>query len=165
MQEPSSTTEPRFRLLGAGREPTRERFAADVEAGLTAIPKTLPCAWFYDARGSRIFEEICALPEYYPTRAEEEILRTRAAEIAACVPPGASVVELGSGSAVKTRILLEELLARSDGVRYVPVDISRSMLEHSSLSLLADYPELRVLAIAMEYGEGLRLVRGEVGGH
>jgi dimethylhistidine N-methyltransferase len=163
MQE--QTTEPRFRLLGAGREPALERFAAEVEAGLTSAPKTLPCAWFYDARGSRIFEEICELPEYYPTRAEEEILRTRAAEIAACVPPGASVVELGSGSAVKTRILLEELLSRADGVRYVPVDISRSMLEHSSRALLDDYPALRVLAIAAEYGEGLHLVRREVGGH
>jgi dimethylhistidine N-methyltransferase len=164
MEEKSSTADPRLRLLAVGREPARERFAADVEAGLTSLPKTLPCAWFYDARGSRIFEEICELPEYYPTRAEEEILRARAGEIAALVPGGASVIELGSGSAVKTRILLEQLLARRDGVLYVPVDISRSMLEASSRALLDDYPGLRVLAVAAEYRDGLRIVRGEVGG-
>jgi L-histidine Nalpha-methyltransferase len=164
MKESSTSVDPRLRLLGDGCEPTRERFAADVEAGLAADPKRLSCAWFYDARGSRIFEEICRLPEYYPTRAEEEILRAHAAELVDLVPAGASVVELGSGSATKTRILLAELLRREGEVRYVPVDISSSMLEHSSRSLLRDYPGLSVVAVAAEYRDGLRLVRAEVEG-
>jgi dimethylhistidine N-methyltransferase len=154
----------RLRLLGEGRELTLERFAAETLAGLTAGPKTLPCAYLYDATGSRLFEEICALPEYYPTRAEEEILRENAAAIAADLPAGVSVVELGSGSATKTRHLLEALLLRADGLRYVPVDISRSMLEQSSRDLLAQYPTLQVLGVAAEYSDGLRVVRREVEG-
>jgi len=159
-----SASEPRLRLLGAGRELTLERFAAEVRAGLTATPKTLPCAYLYDAEGSRLFEEICALPEYYPTRAEEEILRENASAIADDLPDGVSVVELGSGSATKTRHLLDALLLREDGLTFVPVDISRTMLEESSRELLLEYPTLDVVGVAAEYADGLRAVRAEVDG-
>jgi dimethylhistidine N-methyltransferase len=154
----------RLRLLGEGRELTLDRFAAETLAGLTSAPKTLPCEYLYDPLGSRLFEEICALPEYYPTRAEEEILRENAAAIANDLPKDVSVVELGSGSATKTRHLLEALLARADGLRFVPVDISRSMLVESSRDLLSDYPTLEVIGVAAEYSDGLHVVRREVDG-
>ncbi len=97
---------------------------ADVHAGLTGSPKTLPPKWFYDARGSELFEEITALPEYYPTRAEREILLARADEIAAA--SGArTLVELGSGSSAKTRHLIAALTGLHT---YVPVDVSESAL-------------------------------------
>ncbi len=130
-------------------------FARDVAAGLARTPKRLPCRYFYDREGSLLFEAICRLPEYYVPRAEREILERRAPEIAACLPLGAALVELGSGSAAKTRLLIEALLRRQGALRYVPVDVSRSMLEESAFGLLADYPLLQIVAVAAEYEEGL----------
>src|SRR5438128_10101516 len=104
----------------------RAEFAREVENGLTTSPKRLPCRYFYDAAGSALFEEICALPEYYLTRAEQEILDAHASEIVAgCPSQGAALVELGSGSAKKTRTLIDAALARHAPLRYVPIDISR----------------------------------------
>src|SRR5262249_41149608 len=123
--------------------------------------KRLHCRYFYDAEGSRLFEEICALPEYYLTRTERRILRERAAEIARGFPGPVALVELGSGSAVKTRLLIEALLAEHGALRYVPVDISRSILEESARALLADYPRLEIRALAAEYQEGLRQLHRE----
>src|SRR5204862_111130 len=123
-------------------------FAADVRAGLTGTPKSLPCRWFYDAAGARIFEEICDLPEYYLTRAEEEILAAHAREIAGAFPDGAMLVELGSGNARKTRILIEEMLRLYRRVRYVPIDISRPTLESAGRALVAEYPSLEFAGIA-----------------
>lgn len=134
-------------------------FAADVRAGLTATKKRLPCKYLYDAEGSALFEEICALPEYYLTRAEQEILDAHAGEIVAGCPADAALVELGSGSAKKTRTLIDAALARQSPLRYVPIDISRSMLEESSRALLADYPAVEITAIAAEYRAGLRWLR------
>jgi dimethylhistidine N-methyltransferase len=138
-------------------------FAADVREGLTAAAKRLSCRYFYDAAGSALFEEICALPEYYLTRAEQEILDAHAAEIVASCPGDAALVELGSGSATKTRTLIEAALARrtpkTQSVRYVPIDISRVMLEESSRALLTDYPGVEITAIAAEYRAGLRWLR------
>jgi L-histidine Nalpha-methyltransferase len=134
-------------------------FAADVRAGLTASKKKLPCRYLYDAEGSALFEEICALPEYYLTRAEQEILETRAGEILASCPADAALVELGSGSAKKTRALIDAALSRRGALRYVPIDISRSMLEESSRALLGDYPTVEITAIAAEYRAGLRWLR------
>ena len=135
-------------------------FAADVRAGLTAPRKQLSCRHFYDAEGSALFEEICALPEYYLTRAEQEILDAHAGAIVAAATPDAALVELGSGSAVKTRTIIEAALAargRDDKmVRYVPIDISRSMLLESSRALLEDYAAVEITAIAAEYRAGLR---------
>ncbi len=131
-------------------------FAADVRAGLTAPRKRLSCRYFYDAEGSALFEEICALPEYYLTRAEQEILDANAAEIVASGPVDARLVELGSGSAKKTRTLIEAALAQKAPLHYVPIDISRTMLEESSRALLEDYPGVEITAIAAEYRAGLR---------
>ncbi|MBT2377587.1 histidyl-tRNA synthetase [Streptomyces sp. CB00316] len=126
---------------------------ADVLSGLTRHPKTLPPKWFYDARGSELFEDITRLPEYYPTRAEREILEERAAEIAA-VSGARTVIELGSGSSEKTRHLLEAL----DGLEsYVPVDVSESALTGAAEALLAEHPGLSVHALIADFTGGLAL--------
>ncbi|MFD5304365.1 L-histidine N(alpha)-methyltransferase [Streptomyces rochei] len=125
----------------------------DVLAGLTSTPKWLPPKWFYDARGSELFEEITALDEYYPTRAEREILVDRAGEIAAAT--GArTLVELGSGSSEKTRFLLDALT----GLRgYVPVDVSESALTQAGRALAAERPDLRVHALIADFTAELTL--------
>src|SRR5438477_5701110 len=102
----------RFTLIGLSAEKRLARFAHDVRAGLTASPKRLPCCYFYDRLGSALFEAICQLPEYYLTRAEEEILRAHREEIADLFPMGTDLIELGSGSAAKTRLLIEVFLRR-----------------------------------------------------
>jgi dimethylhistidine N-methyltransferase len=136
-----------------------EDFACDVAAGLARIPKQLSCRYFYDREGSHLFEQICDLPEYYLTRAEAEVLRQRAGEVSSRLAAGTTLVELGSGSAAKTRLLIEALLSRQESLRYVPVDISRSMLEETARILLETYPGLEITAIAGEYGDGLRQLR------
>lgn len=126
---------------------------ADVLHGLTRTPKELPPKWFYDARGSELFEEITRLPEYYPTRAEREILAARAPEIAAAT--GArTLVELGSGSSEKTRHLLDDLPALDS---YVPVDVSESALTGAAEGLLAERPGLNVHALIADFTRGLAL--------
>ncbi|MEW2068572.1 L-histidine N(alpha)-methyltransferase [Streptomyces sp. NPDC007346] len=126
---------------------------ADVLSGLTRHPKTLPPKWFYDARGSELFEEITRLPEYYPTRAEREILEEHSAEIAAA--SGArTVIELGSGSSEKTRHLLNALTGLES---YVPVDVSESALTGAAEALLAEHPGLSVHALIADFTGGLAL--------
>ncbi|MER6118032.1 L-histidine N(alpha)-methyltransferase [Streptomyces sp. NPDC001743] len=126
---------------------------ADVLHGLTRQPKTLPPKWFYDARGSELFEEITRLPEYYPTRAEREILIDRAAEIAAA--SGArTLVELGSGSSEKTRHLLDALPELHS---YVPVDVSESALRGAAEALLEERPALSVHALIADFTAELSL--------
>ncbi|MFH8449269.1 L-histidine N(alpha)-methyltransferase [Streptomyces fungicidicus] len=126
---------------------------ADVREGLTGSPKTLPPKWFYDAHGSELFEEITALPEYYPTRAEREILLARAGEIAAA--SGArTLVELGSGSSEKTRHLLDALTGLHT---YVPVDVSESALTLAGRALAADRPGLDVHALIADFTAPLTL--------
>lgn len=126
---------------------------ADVLSGLTRHPKTLPPKWFYDARGSELFEEITRLPEYYPTRAEREILQARAEEIAAA-SCARTVIELGSGSSEKTRHLLDVLPELHS---YVPVDVSESALTGAAESLLAEHPGLSVHALIADFTGGLAL--------
>lgn len=129
---------------------------ADVLAGLTSTPKWLPPKWFYDARGSELFEAITALPEYYPTRAEREILVDRAGEIAAAT--GArTLVELGSGSSEKTRVLLDALTERTGLRGYVPVDVSESALVQAGQALVAERPGLQVHALIADFTAGLTL--------
>lgn len=120
---------------------------ADVLHGLTRHPKTLPPKWFYDAHGSELFEEITRLPEYYPTRAEREILVARAPEIAAA--SGAkTLIELGSGSSEKTRHLLDALPGLHS---YVPVDVSESALRGAAEALLVERPDLSVHALIADF--------------
>jgi dimethylhistidine N-methyltransferase len=122
-------------------------FARDVIAGLSAKPKTLPAKYFYDDHGSALFEQITALPEYYPTRTELGILDRRAAEIARFIPPGAALIEFGSGSTVKARIVLR---AAAVGA-YVPVDISAGFLNSEAARLTRDLPHLRILPVAADF--------------
>ncbi|MFI2433252.1 L-histidine N(alpha)-methyltransferase [Streptomyces sp. NPDC018693] len=126
---------------------------ADVLQGLTATPKTLPPKWFYDAHGSELFERITELPEYYPTRAEREILLARAEEIAAA--SGArTLVELGSGSSEKTRHVIDALTGLHT---YVPVDVSESALAQAGRALIAERPGLDVHALIADFTRPLRL--------
>ncbi|WP_225826628.1 L-histidine N(alpha)-methyltransferase [Streptomyces naphthomycinicus] len=126
---------------------------ADVLHGLTITPKWLPPKWFYDARGSELFERITELPEYYPTRAEREILATRSGEIAAA--SGArTLVELGSGSSEKTRYLIEAFPSLA---AYVPVDVSESALTQAGKALVAEHPRLDVHALIADFTAPLAL--------
>lgn len=129
-------------------EPTVAEFRDAVLAGLAATPKTLPCKFFYDAKGSVLFDRICELPEYYPTRTELALLAARAPDIAALAGPGAALVEYGSGAGIKIRLLLDAL---RQPALYVPVDISRSHLTAAARSLAEDYPELPIAPVCADY--------------
>ena len=138
---------------------TAAALRADVARGLTDEPKWLPRKWFYDSRGSELFEEITRLEEYYPTRAEREILQRRAGDIAA-LTGARTLVELGSGSSEKTRLLIDALRAHGTLADYVPVDVRESALEQAGEALLADYPELTVHALLADFQGSLRLPDG-----
>jgi L-histidine Nalpha-methyltransferase len=127
---------------------------SDVVTGLTATPKRLRPVWFYDARGSELFEEITRLPEYYPTRAEREILTDRATTIAR-LSGAETLVELGSGSSEKTRLLLSALRDAGTLRRYVPVDVSETALLGAARSLRTEYPDLAVHAVVADFGAHL----------
>lgn len=133
-----------------------ESLRADVLTGLTSPAKQLPPKWFYDERGSELFEQITKLPEYYPTRAERAILRARAAEIAR-VTRAHTLVELGSGSADKTRLLLDALRERGTLRRYVPVDVSEAALQAAGRRVISAYPGLAVHAVVSDFEEHLGL--------
>ena len=123
---------------------------SDVIQGLTQTPKTLPTRYLYDDRGSELFEQICELPEYYLTRTETKILQQYASEIARITGP-CELVELGSGSSTKTRIILDAYQQLGYPMLYVPIDVSAGILESSARQLLADYPSLQVHALAGTY--------------
>jgi L-histidine N-alpha-methyltransferase len=129
---------------------------ADALAGLTATPKSLPPKWFYDAQGSALFEKITALPEYYPTRAERSILRAVAPRIAR-LTAASVLVELGSGSSDKTRLLLTALREAGTLRGYVPVDVSESALSQAGDALAGEYPGLAVHAVVADFGQDLGL--------
>ncbi|UQU65688.1 L-histidine N(alpha)-methyltransferase [Couchioplanes caeruleus] len=119
---------------------------ADVATGLTAPAKWLPPKWFYDARGSELFEEITRLPEYYPTRTERAILAGHAADVAA-LTDAKTLVELGSGSSEKTRLLLDALLRHGTLGAFAPLDVSEAALREAVAGLTADYPDLAVRGV------------------
>jgi dimethylhistidine N-methyltransferase len=146
-------------LIAGPRQDRRAAFARDVRIGLTAAPKHLSCCYFYDQEGSKLFEEICELPEYYLTRAETEILQAHADELAATLPPDVRVVELGSGSSVKTRLLLAAILRRQPRLHYVPVDICSVALQEAALALHSEFPSLTITAVAAEYHDALAYLR------
>ncbi len=128
-------------------------FAGDVRRGLTAERKSLPPRWFYDGVGSALFDAICFLPEYYVTRAETEVLAEHAEAMADAFGPHARLVELGSGMARKTRILLDAITARQRDLEYVPVDVDAGMLERAGRELLGEYRSLRVTAICSDFAK------------
>lgn len=123
---------------------------SDVIQGLTQTPKSISARYFYDDRGSELFEQICELPEYYPTRTETAILQASASEIAK-ITGACEIVELGSGSSTKTRILLDAYNQLGYSLRYLPIDVSAGILESSAKQLLFDYPALQVHALASTY--------------
>lgn len=152
----------RLVIHNSTQQDKQSSFAEDVRTGLTARPKTLSAKYFYDDLGSQLFEAICLLPEYYPTRAEAEIFHRHAAEIVSQLPAPVGVVELGSGSSVKTRLLIEAILARQPGLHYQPMDISASILQHSAEKLLGEYSRLRITGHVGDYTRGLdSIVRRE----
>ncbi|WP_145262018.1 L-histidine N(alpha)-methyltransferase [Calycomorphotria hydatis] len=124
-------------------------FFEDVIAGLTAASKYIPCKYLYDERGSKLFDQICELPEYYPTRTETGILKERLPEIVEEFGEGAALVEFGSGSSVKTRILLDELADHL--AAYVPVDISGEHLAKVASELQANYPNLHIEPVVADF--------------
>jgi L-histidine N-alpha-methyltransferase len=126
----------------------------DVYHGLTQTPKTLPPKWFYDSVGSDLFDQITRLPEYYPTRTEAQILRDRSAEIAAA--SGAdTLVELGSGTSEKTRLLLSALRDTGSLRRFIPFDVDAGMLEAASTAILDEYPGIEIDAVCGDFEEHL----------
>jgi L-histidine Nalpha-methyltransferase len=140
----------------------------DVRTGLTATPKWLPPKWFYDATGSALFEKITELPEYYPTRAERAVLAERAGEFAAIAAEAGvdTLVELGSGSSEKTRLLLDALRATGRLRRFVPLDVSEAALSMAIESITADYPDLTVHGVVGDFTRHLALLPagGSAGG-
>jgi len=122
-------------------------FRADVLEGLGTLPKAIPARWLYDDAGSQLFEDITQIPEYYPTRAETEILKTRAEEFAAMIGPGRAVVEFGSGSSVKTPLLLSAI----DPASYVPLDIAGDFLRAAAADLAEKFPGLPVYPVEADF--------------
>src|SRR3989442_7633467 len=139
-------------------EQQQEAFARDVAQGLAAPQKTLPAKYFYDMHGSQLYEQICTLPEYYPYRAERDILVTYASDIYA-VMGHLPLVEFGSGSAAKTRYLLTMYEHAGRPFLYCPVDISRAALETSAQQLLAAYPHLSIHAIHADFAGNPGVIR------
>lgn len=133
--------------LDRAQSADREDFRRAALAGLSRMPRAIPPKFLYDARGSALFDEICELPEYYLTRAETAILRAHAADIARLGGPGCALVEFGSGSSVKSRLLLDAM----DLAVYAPIDISRAHLDASAARLRRDYPSLRIEPVCADY--------------
>jgi L-histidine Nalpha-methyltransferase len=130
----------------------------DAARGLTAAPKWLPPKWFYDKVGSELFEEITRLPEYYPTRSEREILQARATEVAAAADCD-RLVELGSGSSVKTRLLIDAMLSAPAGMTsYVALDVSEDALREAGTALSASYPQLEVHGLVADFEHQLDML-------
>jgi dimethylhistidine N-methyltransferase len=151
---------PRYQPAEADSRETESPFARDVIAGLTARPKRLPPKYFYDEAGARLFEDITALPEYYLTRSELEILHQRAPEMARFFPADSALIEFGSGSSRKVRILLE---AAPTIAAYVPVDISSEMLVQEAEELRRDYPRLAVLPVEADFTQPFALPAAAAG--
>ncbi|GIV62592.1 MAG: dimethylhistidine N-methyltransferase [Rhodothermaceae bacterium] len=147
-------TETRYGVTVLDTRPRPADTQAEVLDGLRQPQKTLPSKYFYDERGSLLFDEITRLPEYYLTRTELAIMTRYVAEMAACLGPRCLLVEYGSGSSLKTRILLDHL---PDVAAYVPVDISRAHLEAAAARLAEEYPDLRILPVCADYTASFEL--------
>ena len=126
--------------------------------GFQKTPKSIPALFFYDTAGSQLFEQICKLPEYYPTRTEHKILRGNVRDIISIVTGEVELVELGSGSSAKTRILIDAILANQTHLQYIPTDISTDFLLESSVTLKNEYERLSITAIAAEHSDALQLL-------
>ena len=151
----------RLTIRNLVRAEAQASFADDVRRGLKAVPKRLFPKYFYDELGSQLFEAICLLPEYYLTRAENEILARYADEMVSAIAGPKTLLELGSGSATKTRCIIEALLRQQRDLLYIPVDISATALETSSRVLLQSYPSLSIKAYASDYYDGFAAISPE----
>jgi L-histidine N-alpha-methyltransferase len=136
-----------------------EALCRDVRDGLQSSPKSLPPKWFYDSVGSDLFDQITRLPEYYPTRAEAEILRAHAAEIAS-VTGADTLIELGSGTSEKTRILLDALRHSGALRRFVPFDVDASILSAAATAIQREYPDIEIAAVCGDFEEHLPEIPG-----
>jgi dimethylhistidine N-methyltransferase len=134
-------------------EPVNADFLAEVLAGLTSSPRTLPCKFFYDERGADLFQKICELPEYYITRTETELLRRYAPDIAESIGPNAALIGFGTGAGIKTRLLLEHL---QNPIAYIPVDISKQRLVDSAFELSRAMPALEIMPVCADYLQELQ---------
>lgn len=139
---------------GGGAADERTEFGAALRAGLAAVPRRIPCKYFYDAQGSALFERIAELPEYYLAATELDLLRRHARVFAACMGPEAELVEFGAGSVQKVRLLLDALAWPR---AYVPIDISREHLEAAAARLALDYPDLAIRPVVADYTQPLAL--------
>ena len=148
---PALASDDRLSIVELAVPEDRSDFGQDVRAGLSADPKHLDPKYFYDELGSLLFEAICALPEYYVTRAEAAILAAYAGEMVGSLEGPVRLLELGSGSSSKTRYVIEALLARQPSLVYSPIDISRSAIDGSCEGLLRAYPELSIRAFVGDY--------------
>jgi dimethylhistidine N-methyltransferase len=137
-------------------EPVNEDFLAEVLAGLSASARSLPCKFFYDERGTELFQKICELPEYYITRTETELLRRHGREMAESIGANAELIGFGTGAGIKTRMLLEHL---ENPIAYVPVDISKQSLLDSAAELSRAMPALEILPVCGDYLQELQLPR------
>ncbi|MCZ6627680.1 MAG: L-histidine N(alpha)-methyltransferase [SAR324 cluster bacterium] len=140
------------------RKDHRQDFLEAVGEGLASLPKQIPPMFFYDERGSELFEQITKTPEYYPTRTEAMILERNAADIIRNAGQELGLVELGSGSSSKTRLLLDVLTERQGRLRYTPIDISPTIVVEHGTKLLDDYPELHVNALICDYHQALQVL-------
>lgn len=139
---------------------TREAvFYQDVITGLNADKKSIPCKYFYDETGSKLFDKICELDEYYLTRTETSIIEENAVEIAEQLGEGVMLVEMGSGSSIKTRLLLDELI---EPACYVPVDISEEHLQKAAETLRSLYPDLEVIPVTADFTKGFELPESKI---
>jgi len=154
----SSDAEPAATGISEKRTATREQFLRDVLNGLRSRPRTLPSKYLYDAEGSRLFERISGLDEYYLTRCETELMRRHVQEMVDVIGANSRLVEFGSGSSVKTEILLDHLVSPA---AYVPVDISLSSLRSAVQRLQRRYPDLRITPLQVDYTVAFELPAGE----
>jgi len=159
MSQPIPRTFDRFVIHDLARHNGQATFARDVREGLSSTPKQLFPKYLYDPLGSKLFDSICHVDEYYLTRAESEILSRYADEIVAQLPANQTLIELGSGSAEKTRKVIEALLRRQPTLLFVPIDISASALDDSSRALLQTYPAVRIEGYAADYFDGLAALK------
>jgi len=151
----SKPEQSRLAIHDLARRNGRADFARDVRRGLSSYPKHLFPKYLYDELGSRLFEAICEVDEYYLTRAEDEILTAYADEIVRALGNCTTLIELGSGSAQKTRKIIEAIIQQRGELLFIPVDISATALEKSSRALLDSYPNLKINAYAADYFEAL----------
>lgn len=159
--ETISVEKPRLEVKFSARDKAPETFEQDVLKGLSANPKYLQPKYLYDKIGSQLFEQICELPEYYPTRTEASILEKYNGEIADLSTEDTVLIELGSGSSTKTLLVIEAFLEEHGKLHYIPIDISKSILVDTANSLLKEYDNLRVTAMVSDYITALQALRQE----